>query len=481
MNRRMIFSVVGKIVTAEAGLLVLPLATAVLYGENCMWAILQTILIALVLGQAMVLLSRPQSRVIYAREGFCITALAWILMSAVGALPFVLSGEIPHFVDAFFETVSGFTTTGASILTDVESMSHGLLFWRSFTHWVGGMGILVFVTALLPSVSDRTIHILRAEMPGPIVGKIVPKSKDTASILYKIYLVMTVAQVILLLLGGMNLFESLLHTFGTAGTGGFSSKANSIATYSPYCQWVITIFMLLFGINFNLYYLLLIRRFRSVLQSTELWAYLGIVLASVALIAVNVRGLYTTFAETLRQASFQVATIVSTTGFATTDFNLWPGFSKGILLLLMFVGSCAGSTAGGFKVSRVVIMSKNVARQLRQLVHPRSVTAVKFEGKTLDDQTATGVGVYLSVYLLCFVAILLLLCLEDMSFTTHFSAAAACFNNIGPGFGLVGPAANYDCYSYLSKIVLSMAMLFGRLEIYPLLIALYPATWRKNS
>ncbi len=442
MNRRMIFSVVGKIVTAEAGLLILPLATAVLYGENCVWAILQTILLALVLGQAMVLLSRPQNRVIYAREGFCITALAWIFMSAVGALPFVISGEIPHFIDAFFETVSGFTTTGASILADVESMSKGLLFWRSFTHWVGGMGILVFVTALLPSVSDRAIHILRAEMPGPIVGKIVPKSKDTAMILYKIYLGMTVAEVLFLLLGGMSLFDSLIHTFGTAGTGGFSSKADSIAAFSPYCQWVITIFMLLFGINFNLYYLLLIRRFRSVLQSTELWAYLGIVLVGIALVAANVRDLYSTFAETLRHSSFQVVTIATTTGFATTDFNLWPGFSKGILLLLMFIGSCAGSTAGGLKVSRVVIMVKNVGRQLRQLVYPRSVTAAKFEGKTLDAHTANGVGVYLTVYLLCFVAIFLLLCLEDMSFTTHFSAAAACFNNIGPGFDIVGPAAN---------------------------------------
>jgi trk system potassium uptake protein TrkH len=313
------------------------------------------------------------------------------------------------------------------------------------------------------------------------VGKIVPKSKDTASILYKIYLGMTVAEVIFFLCGGMSLFDSIVHSFGTAGTGGFGIKADSIASYSPYCQWVITIFMLLFGINFNLYFLLLIRRARAVLQSTELWTYLGILVVSISLITANIRDLYTTFAETLRHASFQVATIISTTGYATTDFNLWPGFSKGILLFLMFTGACAGSTAGGFKLSRIVIMAKNVGRQLRQLVHPRSVTAVKFEGKTLDDQTATGVGVYLSVYLFSFIAVFLLLCLEDMSFTTHFSATLACINNIGPGFDMVGPAANYDCYSYFSKFILSMAMLLGRLEIYPLLIALYPATWRKRS
>ena len=480
MNRRMIFSTVGKMVTTEAGLLTLPLVCALWYKERCAWHILLTMGVALVLGLAMTLLSRPKTRVIYAKEGFCITALAWLFMSAVGALPFFLSGEIPNYIDAFFETVSGFTTTGASILTDVETMSKGLLFWRSFTHWIGGMGILVFVMAILPGVADRSIHIMRAEMPGPVVGKIVPKAKDTASVLYKIYIVMTVVLVILLCVGGMSFFESLIHAFGTAGTGGFGIKADSIAGYSPYLQWVITVFMLLFGVNFNLYYLLLIRRFRTALQSTELWVYISIVLASVGLITANTLDLYAGFADALRHSAFQVSSIITTTGYATTDFDLWPGFSKGILLTLMFVGACAGSTGGGIKVSRVVLLVKSVFRQLRQLVHPRSVNAVKFEGRTVEDATLNGVGTYLAAYVFCFGIILILLFLESKNFVTHFSAAAACFNNIGPGMGMVGPTANYAGYSAFSKIVLSFAMLLGRLEIYPLLIALYPGTWRRK-
>ncbi len=480
MNRRMVFSTVGKIISAEALMLVLPLVTAIIYSESCAWSIFLTIVIAAAVGLGMTVLFRPHSRVIYAREGFCITAAAWILMSAIGALPFVLSGEIPSFIDAFFETVSGFTTTGASILADVEIMSRGLLFWRSFTHWVGGMGVLVFVMALLPGMSDRSIHIMRAEMPGPVVGKLVPRAKDTASILYKIYIVMTMVEILLLLCGGMPLFDSIVHAFGTAGTGGFGIRADSIGGYSPYLQWVITVFMFLFGVNFNLYYLLLIRRFRSVLQSTELWVYLGIVVASIGLITTNILSLYSGFAEALRHAAFQVSSIITTTGYATTDFDLWPGFSKGILLLLMFVGACAGSTGGGIKVSRVVLLWKNVCRQVRQLVHPRAIGVVKFEGKPVDEPTTNSVGTYLAVYIFCFVAIFLLLCLEDASFTTHFSAAAACFNNIGPGFDAVGPTMNFAAYSGFSKVLLSFAMLLGRLEIYPLLIALYPGTWKKK-
>jgi len=480
MNRRMVFSTVGKMVTAEAAMLVLPLLCAVFYGESCAWSILITMGISLALGQAMTLLSRPRTRVIYAKEGFCITALAWVAMSAVGALPFFLSGEIPDYIDAFFETVSGFTTTGASILTDVEAMSRGLLFWRSFTHWVGGMGVLVFVMAIVPSVSDRSIHIMRAEMPGPVVGKIVPKARDTASLLYKIYIAMTVLEIVLLLCGGMPVFDSLILSFGTAGTGGFGIKADSIAGYSPYLQWVITVFMLLFGVNFNVYYLLLIRRFRAASQSTELWVYLGIVLASAGLISVNIMPMYATVGETIRHAAFQVSSIITTTGFATVDFDLWPGFSKGILLLLMFVGACAGSTGGGIKVSRVTLLFKSITRQLRHLVHPRSVSAVKFEGKTVEKETMDGVGTYLAAYLCCFAAIVLLLCLDDMSFVTHFSAAAACFNNIGPGMDLVGPTLSYVGYTDFSKLLLSFAMLLGRLEIYPLLIALIPGTWRRK-
>jgi len=467
-------------ISAEALMLMLPLATAILYGESCAWSIFLTIVIAAAVGFGLTLFCRPKSTVIYAREGFCITALAWILMSAIGALPFVFSGEIPNYIDAFFETVSGFTTTGASILADVEAMSRGLLFWRSFTHWVGGMGVLVFVMAILPSVSDRSIHIMRAEMPGPVVGKIVPRARDTASILYKIYIVMTLVEILLLLCGGMPLFDSIVHAFGTAGTGGFGIKADSIGGYSPYLQWVITVFMFLFGVNFNLYYLLLIRRFRSVLQSTELWVYLGIVVASIGLITANILSLCANFAEALRHAAFQVSSIITTTGYATTDFDLWPSFSKAILLMLMFVGACAGSTGGGIKVSRVVLLWKTICRQIRQLVHPRAMGVVKFEGKSVDETTTNSIGTYLGVYLFCFVAIFLLLCLEDASFTTHFSAAAACFNNIGPGFDAVGPTMNFAAYSGFSKVLLSFAMLLGRLEIYPLLIALYPGTWKKK-
>ena len=479
MNRRMVFSTVGKIIGAEALMLLLPLVTAAIYRERCFYGILITAVLALVLGTVLTVVFRPKTTVIYAKEGFCITALAWIAMSAVGALPFVLSGEIPHYIDAFFETVSGFTTTGASILTDLESMSHGLLMWRSFTHWVGGMGVLVFVMAILPGISDRSIHIMRAEMPGPVVGKLVPRARDTASILYKIYIVITVVMVGFLLAGGMDLFESLVHAFGTAGTGGFGIKADSIGGYSPYLQWVITVFMILFGINFNLYYLLLIRRFRSVAQSTELWTYLGIVLAASVLIFCNILPLYGA-RDGLRHAFFQVASIITTSGFATVDFDLWPMFSKNILLLLMFVGACAGSTGGGFKVGRIVLLWKTICRQIRLLVHPRSVGVIKVEGKPVDDATANSVGTYLAVYIFGFVAITLLLSLENGTFLTHFSAAASCINNIGPGFDAVGPAMSYAGYSGCSKLLLSFAMLLGRLEIYPLLIALYPGTWRKK-
>ena len=378
MNRRMILNTVGLMLKVEAALLLLPAIAALIYGENCLWSILISAAISLAAGFALTLLSKPKTQVIYAREGFITVALAWVAVSAVGALPFYLSREIPSYIDAFFETVSGFTTTGASILANVEVMSRGLLFWRSFTHWVGGMGVLVFVMALVPSVTDRSIHIMRAEMPGPVVGKLMPRARDTASILYKIYVGMTLAQIVLMWAGGMPLYESIVHAFGTAGTGGFGVKADSIAGYSPYLQWVITVFMLLFGINFNLYYLLLIRRFRAARQSSECWYYLGIVGVSIALITVNILPMYENFREALRLSAFQVASIVTTTGYATADFNLWPQFSKAILLLLMIMGACAGSTGGGLKVSRAVMLFKMVGREIRHLLHPRSVNSVRF-------------------------------------------------------------------------------------------------------
>ena len=480
MNRRMIFNTVGLMLKVEAALLLLPALAALIYGESCLWSILISAAISLAAGFALTLLSRPKSQVIYAREGFITVALAWVAVSAVGALPFYISREIPSYIDAFFETVSGFTTTGASILANVEVMSRGLLFWRSFTHWVGGMGVLVFVMALVPSVTDRSIHIMRAEMPGPVVGKLMPRARDTASILYKIYVGMTLLQIILLWIGGMPLFESIVHAFGTAGTGGFGVKADSIAGYSPYLQWVITVFMLLFGINFNLYYLLLIRRFRAAAQSSECWYYLGIVGVCIALITTNIMPLYNNFREALRLSAFQVASIVTTTGYATADFNLWPQFSKAILLLLMIMGACAGSTGGGLKVSRAVMLFKMVGKEIRHLLHPRSVNSVRFEGKHVDGATLKSVSSYFVIYIICILAICLILSLEPFDLETNLSATLACFNNIGPGLAAVGPASNYAAYSPLSKLVLSLAMLLGRLEIYPLLLTLSPATWMKQ-
>ena len=480
MNRKMVFNTVGMMLVAEAALLLLPTAVALIYGETCAWALAASAGIALVAGLLLRLLLRPESRLIYAREGFVTVAMAWLLLSAVGALPFFLSGEIPSYIDAFFETVSGFTTTGASILANVEIMSRGLLFWRSFTHWVGGMGILVFVMAIVDDVNDRSMHILRAEMPGPVVGKLLPRARDTASILYKIYIVMTGAEIVLLMLGGMPVFESIVHAFGTAGTGGFGVKADSIAGYSPYLQWIITVFMLLFGVNFNLYYLLLARRFRAAAQSSECWYYLGIVLVSVALITFNIMPLYETLGEAIRLSAFQVSSIITTTGYATADFNLWPEFSKAILLLLMYVGACAGSTGGGLKVSRAVMLVKMVHREIRHLLHPRSVNSVKFEGKHVDGATLKGVSSYFAVYMMCVLSIFLLLSLDQFNLETNLSAAVSCFNNIGPGLAAVGPVSNYAAYSGFSKLLLSLAMLLGRLEIFPLLLTLSPATWAKK-
>lgn len=480
MNRRMIFYVIGQIINIEAALLLLPAEVSLYYKEGCLTAFLITAGIALAFGLTLTLTSCPGNHLIYAKDGFVIVTLAWLAMSAIGALPFVISGEIPNYIDAFFETVSGFTTTGASVLTNVEKMSQGLLFWRSFTHWIGGMGVLVFVMAIIPNISDRSIHIIRAEMPGPIVGKLVPKLKNTAKILYLIYIVMTVLEVVFLLCGGMPLYDSVVHAFGTAGTGGFGIKASSIAGYSPYLQWVIAIFMLLFGINFNIYYLVLIRRFRSVFRSTEMWSYIGLVVLSVAAITVNIYPVSQSFSEALRLSAFQVSSVITTTGYATADFNLWPEMSKGILLFLMFIGGCAGSTAGGLKVSRVVILLKMIRRELNRMLHPRSVSVVKFEGKQVDEATLNSVSIYFVLYIICFCVIFFVLCFEPFDFATNFSATAACFNNVGPGFGAVGPAASYQGYSALSKTVLSIAMLLGRLEIFPLLLAFSPSTWAKK-
>lgn len=483
MNRRMVLYTLGHIAIANSALMLLPLLTSVIYSEfSVAFAFLAAMGISLLVGLGLRLFSRPGSKVIYAKEGFAIVTYAWLIMAAIGALPFVIHGNIPNYIDAFFEVVSGFTTTGASVLSGdvLTSMEHGLLMWRSFTHWIGGMGVLVFVMAIIPNISDRSIHIMRAEMPGPEVGKLLPKARDTAKILYLIYIVLTAVEIVFLFAGDMSLFESIIHSFGTAGTGGFGIKTDSIGGYSPYTQWVITAFMLIFGINFNLYYLILIRKLRPALKNTELWVYFAIVGTAVCVITANIFHIYQTFGESLRMSAFQVASIISTTGYATTDFNLWPGLSKSIILLLMFTGACAGSTAGGLKLSRLIILLKSVFREFKKLLHPRSVKHVKIDGKKVDEQIIAGATTYFAIYIICILLIFVVLSFEPFNLETNFTAAVSCFNNIGPGLAGVGPAASYGAYTGFSKLLLSLAMLLGRLEIFPLILGLNPMVWKKR-
>ena len=475
----MIGFVIGRILVTEAALLVLPLIVALLHGEAAhpfLIPMALLVLIGLLLG-----VRRPARTALYARDGLAIVALAWIAVSAFGALPFVISGDIPFYVDAFFETVSGFTTTGASILTEVESLSRGGLFWRSFTHWVGGMGVLVFVMAILPMSDGHGMHIMRAEVPGPTVGKLVSRMSDTAKILYGIYLVLTLVEIVLLLAGGMPLFDACIHSFGSAGTGGFSCRNLSVGAYqNPYFDIVIGIFMLLFGVNFNLYYFLLIRRFRDVFHSEELRSYLLIVAAAVVAITVDIAHLYDSVSTSLCHAFLQVSSIITTTGYATTDFNAWPTFSKGILVVLMFIGACAGSTGGGIKVARVVILVKASYGDMRRMLHPNAVSTVRFEGKPLTDRNLRGVHLFLTVYILVFTVSFLLLSLEQFDLVTTFTALAACINNIGPGLEVVGPMGNFSAFSPWSKLLLSFDMLVGRLEIFPMLLLCAPSIWKRR-
>lgn len=480
MNRRFVFRLLGKLMMVTAALLVLPLIVSIIYKEDCYTAFLLSIGISIAIGFPLIVFNKTEDRVIYAKEGFVIVALSWLCMSAVGALPFFLSGEIPDYIDAFFETVSGFTTTGASILSNVEGLSHGMLFWRCFTNWVGGMGVLVFVMAIIPTSTDRSIHILRAEVPGPIVGKLVPKMRDTAIILYLIYVVLTVVEMVFLLVGGMPLFDSIVHSFATAGTGGFGIKNDSFASYNPYIQWVVTAFMFLFGVNFNLYYLVITRKIKSILKSEELRIYVGLYIVAIVLIGINISGIYDTFNETVRHSAFQVATVISTAGFSTADFNQWPELSKTLILILMFVGSCAGSTAGGFKLTRIIMLFKVIKREIKSLIHPRAVSVVRFEGKKVDDDVVKSLCAYFAIYTMTFFGIFILLSFDGYDILTNFSAAASCFNNIGPGLAAVGPASNYAGYSVFSKLVLSLAMLLGRLEIYPILFLLSRNAWSKK-
>ena len=478
----MIARTVGLVIRIEAVLLLLPAVVGLLYGEHETLYFLLTA--ALALGLSLLLTwKKPVNTVFYARDGLLIVAFSWIAMSVLGALPFYLSGEIPSFVDSFFETVSGFTTTGSSILTDVESLSRGMLFWRSFTHWIGGMGILVFALAVLPAAKGegRAMHIMRAEMPGPSIDKLVPKMRSTALILYAVYLVMTIIEIVLLLLGGMDLFDSVVNSFGTAGTGGFSVRAESIGAYhSPYAEWVIGIFMLLFGINFNIYYLILLGKFKSALKSQELRWYLVIVALATGLIAFNVAHLFDNLGDTIRAAFFQVSSIITTTGYASLNYDVWPTFSKMVLILLTALGACAGSTGGGLKVSRLVMLVKSIGQEIRAMIHPRAVKNIKFEGRPVSKMTLDEVMVFFAAYVLLLLGSMLVVALDGFDLVSTSTAVLTCVGNVGPGLGMVGPVGNFSEFSILSKLVLSFDMLAGRLEIFPMFILFAPRTWKRN-
>ena len=487
MNYRMIFYTTAKVIMTVGVLLFLPLIIAVCYSEASALYIAITSIGAIVVGYLLMKLTTPKNNVIYSREGFIIVTFSWLILSLIGCLPFYLSGQIPSFIDAFFETVSGFTTTGASILNNPADMDKGLLLWRSFTHWIGGMGIIVFIVAINKKVSDRSIHVLRAEMPGYSVDKLVPKAKDTAIILYLIYIALTVLEIILLTFGDMTFFESVIHSLGTTGTGGFGIKADSISSYSAYSQWVIAIFMFLSAINFNLFFLVIVGKIKNAIKSNELICYLIMVLVSIIIVSVSIYPEYKNIEEVLRLSTFQVTSTISTTGYSTANFDLWPQLAKTILIFLMFVGGCAGSTAGGFKVTRIVILFKRIGKELKKIIHPRSVEVIKTEGKSVEETTVNSIGIYLALYITSFISIFVLVCIfggnfapDANLFETHFTATLACLNNIGPGLNAVGPMANFANYNPITKIILSFAMLLGRLELYPLLITLSPSTWYKR-
>ena len=478
MNYRMIAYTLGWVMNIEGVCMLLPLICSLLYKDSCSALFLMCAGLCVVCG-TLLCLRQPKKKTMYAKEGFVIVALSWIVISIFGAFPFYISGYIPNYVDALFETISGFTTTGASILTDVEVLPKSLLFWRSFTHWIGGMGVLVFLVAILPLSGGGDMHLIKAESPGPAVSKLVPKVKSSAKILYGIYIAFTALEVIFLLFGGMTLFEALTLSFGTAGTGGFGLLNSSIGEYSSYVQIVITVFMILFGIDFSIYYLILLRRFKTAVKSEELRAYLGIIALSVVLITINCRGLYESLFEAVRHSAFQGSSIITTTGFLTVDFDLWPAFSKTILVMLMFCGACAGSTGGGIKVSRVIILLKSICREIRIAARPRMTKKITMNGRVVEHETSRNISVFLAVYIALFFASLLIISIDNFGFTTNFTAVAAAFNNIGPGLAEVGPTQNFSLYSPLSTLVLAFDMLAGRLEIFPLLIMLSPYTWKK--
>lgn len=481
MNYRMMGKFIGRILFVEVVFMLPALLISVYYGEkDTVFGFLTGMVITVLVALFLSILCRKARKGFYAREGLVCVGASWIVMSLLGCLPFYFSGEIPHFIDAVFETVSGFTTTGASILPEVETLSRGNLYWRSFTHWLGGMGVLVFVLAIgrgRDKSDGYTMHLLRAESPGPKVEKLVPKMKDSAKILYFIYVLLTIVNVFFLLIGRMPLFDAVCTALGTAGTGGFGIKNDSMAGYSPYLQNVCTVFMLLFGVNFSCYFMLAIRQVKNVFRDEELRFYIGTILGSILLIAWNVRGFYQTLGETFRHAAFQVASIVTTTGFATTDFDLWPSFSKAILLSLMIVGACAGSTGGGFKCGRALLLIKSLRRNVRQILHPQKVQVVRVNGQMVTERVLDNTNAYLAAYVFIIVFSFIVVSIDGFSPMTNFSAVLSCFNNIGPGLESVGPTCNFGDYSVLSKVMLIVDMLAGRLEIFPILILFSKSTW----
>lgn len=483
MNTKIISYVISNLFKILMFLFLFPLAVSIYYKEGLKFSMAYIIPIIILCILSYFLSDKtPENQSFFSKEGLVIVSLSWLLISFFGALPFIISGSIPNMVDAFFESVSGFTTTGASILSEVESLSKSILFWRSLTHVVGGMGVLVLVLAVLPKGNNQALHIMRAEVPGPTVGKIVAKMTYNSRILYVIYLVMTVIMILLLLAGGMPFFDACIHAFGTAGTGGFSSKNASIGFYnSAYIDYVTSIGMLVFGLNFNLFYLLILGNIRQVFKSEEAKYYLGIVFVATILICINIYPIYSSISRMIRDVFFTVSSVITTTGYSTADFNKWPTFSKTIILFLMFCGGCAGSTAGGFKVSRVIILIKKVVKEFRKVGHPNKVLNIQLEGKTLDKAMLEGVDSYFALYSFTLFLLLLITAWESDTFITALSAVLATFNNIGPGLDAVGPTSNFSAYSAFTKVILSFGMLLGRLEIIPLLILVSPRIYKKRD
>ncbi|MBR6524027.1 MAG: TrkH family potassium uptake protein [Clostridia bacterium] len=478
MNYRMIFYILGWVLNIEAAAMLLPLICAVIYGDGTVASLVYSILICLVIGVPLTFRA-PEKKTMFAKEGFITVALSWITLSIFGCLPFFISRYIPNFFDALFETVSGFSTTGASILTDVEALPKSLLFWRSFTHWLGGMGVLVFLVSILQLSGGQNLHLIRAESTGAVVSKIVPKVKNTAGILYTIYLCMTVLLIIFLLCGKMPLFDALTTAFGTAGTGGFGIKNDSMASYSPFIQNTVTVFMILFGVNFSLYYLLLCGKIKSALKSEELRTYIGIIIVAITIIAFNCHHLFGSIGETIRHSAFQVGSIITTTGFMSNDFDKWPELSKTVLVLLMFIGACAGSTGGGIKVSRILVLFKSIAKEIKLAAQPGLTKKIISDGRLVEHETVRSINVFIASYLVILVVSVLLISVDNFDFTTNVTAVISAINNIGPGLGGVGPTQNFSAYSSFSKVILSLNMLIGRLEIFPMLILFSPFTWKK--